>query len=364
MNGSSRLAPSFLPRYAILELTYHCNHSCLFCSCPWEAPSGGLSRHPELTAGEWKDVVSQLAAMGVGSFAFTGGEPLLKEGFTDIIAHAASLSGVEHIRTAGKGRSGLVSRFGSPRLYVISNGSAVDEALLDFLAGAKAHLSMSLPGLRTYGLHTGGGASPDAVLHGFRMAADRGVSTTVNVTVTARNLHELRETIDAAFSAGAGSLLLNRFLPGGRGLRNTEGLLLSGSQVVRMLQTADEALVSADRSGGVGTEIPACLMDGRLPTFKRLEVHTRCSAARRFFVIGPSGHVRTCNHSPVELVHWSRIEHLRLHPYWKRFALGGNLPAVCGSCTRDCDGGCREAAHVMNGRTDSPDYLLTSENLP
>lgn len=26
-----------LPPVAALELTYRCNHQCLFCSCPWEA---------------------------------------------------------------------------------------------------------------------------------------------------------------------------------------------------------------------------------------------------------------------------------------------------------------------------------------
>ncbi|HEY3444957.1 MAG TPA: hypothetical protein VGK67_01285 [Myxococcales bacterium] len=38
MPVASRLAASFLPRTAVLEMTYRCNHVCLFCSCPWSAP--------------------------------------------------------------------------------------------------------------------------------------------------------------------------------------------------------------------------------------------------------------------------------------------------------------------------------------
>ena len=52
-----RLAPSFLPATAVLEMTYRCSHACLFCSCPWfaddDATTSGMVPRPWTYA--WAD---------------------------------------------------------------------------------------------------------------------------------------------------------------------------------------------------------------------------------------------------------------------------------------------------------------------
>jgi radical SAM protein with 4Fe4S-binding SPASM domain len=349
----SRLAPSFLPATAVLEMTYRCNHRCIFCSCPWEDPAGGFARHEELSIDAWKDVLRTLAGMGVCHFAFTGGEPLLKDGLHDLIEYAATLT-VEHVES---GDEGLESRFGPPKLYLLSNGTIVDWAVLDFCKRLGVQLSMSLPGLSTYREHTGEG-DPDHILRMFREAETRGVATVAAVTVTRKNLHELHETLAAAFLAGARQLLLNRFLPGGRGLEHADDLTLDRAQVRLMLDTAEEVLRDANRQGSVGTELPKCVLEGR--QYERLQVGTRCAAALGFFVIDPSGYVRACNHSPQRLNHVSEIDKVKTHPYWRRFTQKEYLPAACGDCPSigDCDGGCREAAHIVTGALDGPDSLM------
>ena len=50
MSNTARLAPSFLPATAVLEMTYRCNHACLFCSCPWYA--GAIPEDPEMPVAE------------------------------------------------------------------------------------------------------------------------------------------------------------------------------------------------------------------------------------------------------------------------------------------------------------------------
>ncbi len=350
----SRLAPSFLPATAVLEMTYRCNHRCIFCSCPWENPAGGFAKHEELSIDAWKDVLRKLAGMGVCHFAFTGGEPLLKEGLFDLIEYAATLT-AEHIES---GDAGLESRHARPKLYLLSNGTAVDWAVLDVCKRLGVQLSMSLPGLATYREHTGDG-DPDHILEMFQKAEALGIPTVAAVTVTRKNLGELHATLAAAFLAGARQLLINRFLPGGRGLEHAGGLSLNRGQVRQMLATAEEVLSDAGRYGSVGTELPKCVLDGR--QYERLHVGTRCAAAIDFFVIGPSGYVRTCNHSPRRLNHVDEIDKVKTHPYWRRFTQKDYLPAACGGCPSigDCDGGCREAAHVVTGTLDGPDSLLT-----
>lgn len=348
----SKPAPSFLPATCVLEMTYACSHKCLFCSCPWE--SNPSMKKKEMNLSQWKDCIKLMTEKGICNIAFTGGEALLRKDIFEIIEFAASCES-EHIET----KDGvLVSEYRPPKLYLISNGELVTKHVLALCNKHKVHLSMSLPGLRTFKTHTGKD-SHRKILDNFRLAKDMDVTTTVNITVTKKNIFELYETIAEALLAGADTLLLNRFLPGGRGLKYAKELLLSKEEINEMLDIAEEVLRRANRSGHVGTELPKCIINDH-DKYEKLKVSTKCSAAVNFFVIGPSGFIRTCNHSPVELCHYSDFETLRSNPYWKRFTQKDYYPSACIECTMisACDGGCREAAHVYCGEVDSHDPIF------
>lgn len=323
-----------LPTTAVLEMTYRCNHACLFCSCPWFADRFPVEA--EMDVAEWKEVLDDLAARDIRSVGFTGGEPLLKEGLFDIMRHAIGL--------------GL-------RPHLLSNGRIMSDAVLEFCAEHHVQLSMSLPGLDTFQEHTASDTDPQSILAWIRKSHDLGIATVAGITVTNRNLHELFETIAEALLAGADSILLNRFMPGGRGLAHRD-MELNVAQLREMLDTAEEVLSTANRFGHVGTELPLCAIEPE--KYKNLRVGTQCSAATGFFVIDPSGYVRVCNHSEHRLMPWRELDAATEHPYWKRFTEKDFLPAVCHSCeqTSHCDGGCREAAHIVGGELASPDPLL------
>lgn len=87
---------------------------------------------------------------------------------------------------------------------------------------------------------------------------------------------------------------------------------------------------------------------------------SRCSAGIGFFVIGPSGYARVCNHSQENLAHYRDIEKLKTDDYWRRFAQKEYLPQKCFSCADagDCDGGCREEAHIVGGCVDFQHELV------
>ncbi len=313
-----------------------------------------------MPAEEWMRIISLLCSKGISNIAFTGGEPLLRKDLLRIIAHAASCTS-EHIETID---GSLQSTFAPPKLYLISNARSMSDEVFEACRKYDVHLSMSLPGLSSLKYHTGGKGNPDHILTQFRKAKEYGLSTTVNVTVTRKNIHELYETIANGLIAGADSLLMNRFLPGGRGLRYTEELLLDLGQTNEMLDIAEEVLKTAGRKGSVGTELPKCIL--RRTDYEQLSVGTQCSAAMEFFVIGPSGLTRTCNHSPVQMVHINEWEKLKDHPYWKMFVYKEYHPSMCTGCQMlfHCDGGCREAAHIHGGSPDSPDPLLKDGCIP
>ncbi|MDR0609083.1 MAG: radical SAM protein [Planctomycetaceae bacterium] len=323
-----------LPQTAVLEMTYRCNHRCVFCSCAWFA--GRYEILPELDILQWRTVINMLRERGVTIMSFTGGEPLLKEGLFEIMTHAIK-SGVH--------------------IHLLSNGCAMSDEVLQFCSVHQVQLSMSLPGLTTFSEHTDSNTQVENILSWFKKAHELGITTVAGITVTKRNLPELFETAAEALLAGADTILLNRFMPGGRGLfyRNWE---LNHWELLEMLETVEEVLKIANRYGSVGTELPRCLIDPS--KYKHLRTSTNCNAATHFFAVDPSGYVRVCNHSEVRLVHWKELDKLIDHEYWKIFTQRKFIPLSCMHCelTFCCAGGCREAAHIVGGQVESPDPLL------
>lgn len=328
------MRPVHLPNEAILELTYRCNHQCKFCSCPWDAPSSAYPKGKELAVPEWLTAIDKLYDKGVEAFTLSGGEVLLKEGFKEII---------RHIRAKGNER-GLNNSIG-----LISNGLKMTEEYLLFFKDMNVHLSMSLPGYTTFEKHTGVD-NADGVLHWFKIANDIGLETTVNITVTRLNYDELFQTISLGLINGAHDILLNRFLPGGRGLSYMTELKLTAEQVNGMLDTAEEVLEYANRYGYTGTETPLCVIKDA-DKYKRISIGYQCGAAKAFFVIDPSGNIRTCNHSPRIVGHIFDTPMIKDIGYWNLFAQREYLPEECSDCNfkQRCDCGCREVAHILTG---------------
>lgn len=334
-------AISFLPDTAVLEVTGKCNHSCLFCSCPWFAPAESIPR--DLSTDEWKDIILEFSQNGVFRFSFSGGECTLRSDFQELLRFASQL----RVKAVCCKDDGVALEERSTDIVVLSNGRGMSLELLHFLKDINVHLSMSLPGLTAFPELTGTGLPATSVLQWFQKAADIGMQTTAAITVTQKNFHELYETIATALISGASAILLNRYLPGGRGLLHDE-LTLTLEQVKQIPWIAEEVLAKARHYGHVGTEYPRCLADPC--DFKYLNVGTRCAAATGFFVVGPDGYIRVCNYSPKKLCHWSQWRTLMDNSYWRNYVFRKNRPMECRGCSQyaNCDGGCRECAALLS----------------
>lgn len=338
------------PKNAVLELTYKCNHRCLFCSCPWEDQSSFYKRGEELSVSEWKCAVEELLNLGVTDFSISGGEAIIRAGAKEIIRFIRGSLSANNINS---------------EITLISNGLSLSEDWLKFFKKENVHLSISLPGLQTFAKHTGVN-NVDSVLNWFSYAKDLGLKTTANITVTKLNLFELKETIASALLSGAYDVLLNRFLPGGRGLAYLKDLMLTTEELNKMLEDAEFVLTLANRYGNIGTEIPLCSIDDPYK-YKRLHIGYKCAAATRFFVIGPSGEVRTCNHSPRIVGHIFHPQVIADVEYWNRYAQDELTIKECNGCMGNaiCSCGCREVASILSKHVEKPDpsLLLTHRNL-
>lgn len=327
-----------LPAVLTAELTYRCNHHCLFCSCPWE--NIPALKEEELSAEEWKHIFAVVKQYGVKQVTFTGGEAILRDDFFEILHH-----------TYHAGFS----------IGLISNGKNIDENFLFRLKEYDVLLSVSVPGIETFSKTTGQDHI-EHVLELFGKCRELGIQTVANIAVTKINLKELYENIALPLLHGATYVLLNRFLPGGRGLENTR-YLLSVDEMNEMFDIAEEVLSRAGIYGHIGTELPYCVIKNP-EKYKYLKIASLCAAAKSFFVIDPSGYIKVCNHSPTRLCKWTEIDRLESNEYWKRFVSRDYIPELCRGCEYlnvKCDGGCREAAHVYFGNITDKDPCLNNK---
>ena len=339
----------FIPSSVVLELTYKCNHNCLFCSCPWESTDKEKEKYKkgkELSFEQWKQIIDRLQELGVKNISVSGGECLMKEGLLQII---------DYIRK--KKCFNLNSD-----IVLISNGRLMNKEYLQAFKHYGIHLSMSLPGIKSFEFLTGVD-NAGGVLYWFQEAKKNEIHTTCNITVTKKNFSELYETIANALIYGAETILLNRFLIGGRGLDYIDDLSINNEQINQMLDIAEALLEKTSRYGSVGTEIPLCIIKNK-EKYKHLKIGSICSAAKDFFVIDPSGIVRTCNHSPKKVGYIFDKEIIKDKKYWQKFQTRAYIPQTCVKCynVNQCDCGCREVAYILYKNNNALDFCLQNNN--
>ena len=289
-----------LPPQVFLEITRACDQACPFCSCPWfaeGAPSGG----PELTAEEWRSVISEFVANGVRFLALTGGEPTLKSGWQELLRH---------------GKAELMKHHPEHHeLALFTNGKHFRPGWAEILRECRTQLYLSLPGLNSFPEQTGRAAGD------FRdivrlMHALRDIPVTVGVTVTKTVLPELYETLSYAVLSGAEGVVVNLFKPSGRGAAHPE-LLLSEAEILMAAQTAEDVAEQCGGTVAFGGEFPPCV---RPENFPRLTVENRCLAARGTFTVAPDGSLHACEYDPEALCFWKEWRTLSAHPRWRRFS--------------------------------------------
>ncbi len=186
--GSSKLAPRI--ESAKLKITYVCNYRCVMCSY-WKSKGQG-----ELSTGEWRDVITDLADMGCGKVHFSGGEPTARRDWLELVAHAAGLG----IRVA-----------------MTTNGSLMTSADLDELFRLRVRslsLSFDGPNSRIHDAIRGRrGAFRDNVALAeeiLRMngKARRRLRLRVNVVVQAKNYRKVPDMIRLGHRLGAEDVIL------------------------------------------------------------------------------------------------------------------------------------------------------------
>lgn len=245
-----------------LILTYRCQNNCGHCY------AGGPHETPEISASSWKAIIGKLAAWGVPTVVFTGGEPLLRADLEEIL-HSAQEEGCI---------TGLIT---NGRLLTKRRVSSLAEAGLDFI---QATVESCDPDV--HDRMVGADGAWRETVEGLRNAS-KTIYTTTNTTVTQDNKHTIPDTVGFLKDLGVRKFGINALIRSGRGT-GAAGVELP--ELRRLLERV------VDESAELGFPFiwytPACYEDVN-PVDLGLGVKT-CSAASTVLAVEPDGNVMPC----------------------------------------------------------------------
>ena len=181
------------------EITLRCNLHCVHCL----SDAGKPSPH-ELSTGECRALVDQLAAIGVFQVNIGGGEPFTREDFPDLLSYAHHM--------------GLVT-------CVSTNGMLIDNRLAKHLSKLEMlYLQLSLDGATAeVNDRIRGEGTYKRIMEASACLARHGVPFSINTVLTRTNYPQLDELREMAKSFGA-ELRVSRFRPSGRGKKSRDHL--------------------------------------------------------------------------------------------------------------------------------------------
>lgn len=318
---------TYRPFTLVAELTHRCPLACAYCS----NPVGGAGSGPELPLPDWQRVFREAEALGVVQVHLTGGEPLVRDDLTSLVASARALGLYTNLVTSGI--PGAPRRFEQLALagleHVQLSVQAPDAARSDRIAGRRAF------------------AEKLRVLEEIR---ETGVALTLNVVLHRESIDDVDAIIELATRLGVRRLELAHAQYHGHALHNRDVLLPSADAVERARKSVRAARARLDGTMTITHVLPdyhsarprAC-MDGW---------------GRRYIHVSPDGTAAPCHaaSSIAGLPRESVLEH-SLSYLWhdsqtfNAFRGSAWMSEPCRTCPqREVDfGGCRCQAFALTG---------------
>ena len=261
--------------YVSWEITRRCDARCVHCYAEsgLEVPTEG-----DLSTAEALALIDQLAAGGEMILALSGGEPLLRPDWRELVRHAVA--------------SDLI-------VTLVTNGSRVDDEVAADLAAYGVHsVTVSLDSHRPEvhdrirrlpGLHA-------RALGAVRRLTGRGVRVVVNFTPIRDNWTDAAGVVELAYQLGAAAVSLSEYAPAGRGSREM------GLSAAETGQLVDQWLALANAYQGrialiADTRTATLVAGGR----RAADPCPDCGAGRVMARITPEGDLTPCAFVPRSL---------------------------------------------------------------
>ena len=307
------------PLHFVFILGNRCNLACTHCSS-----AAGKDASLGYSTQQTRDILAQMAGIGVVDVAFSGGEPLLRRDLELLIMFARA-----------QGMSTGTS----------TNGYALTEQRARSLKAAGLNrLQVSLDGTEAAHEKVRGKGSFAKAVTAIRRSVSAGLRTHICFTAMRSNAHLFPEMLELARDLGVDGFNLSQFVPTGRGALE-EGL--DPSTAKWLLQTwllakasYPDLHLTAHSSGLAALAPPDDACRGG------------CQAGMSIGCITPDGDVTPCVMLPLSL---GNINERPLAEIWSRSETiaalkSRDVKGICGSCSHkeEC-GGCRAAAWAVTG---------------
>lgn len=181
-NQKYRLIPCRYMKQAHWSITGKCNLRCRHCYM--SAPD---ARYGELSLAQCLDIVRQLAAAGIGRVSLTGGEPLVRRDFLQIVDAL-----LEH-------------RIQIDQIY--SNGILVNPKLIQELQsrGLKPAFALSFDGVGCHDWLRGLDGTEKKTIQAINLLRTSGFEVSIETSLHRKNLHTLAETLYLLAKLGVSS---------------------------------------------------------------------------------------------------------------------------------------------------------------
>jgi len=248
-----------VPPILIASLTRRCNLSCKGCYSQALRPAGLEGTASELSDDRFMALFEEALDLGVGSIFLAGGEPLLRR---DLVGRAAKFRGM--------------------LLPLFTNGTLIDDALIDLAAEGSIVPILSIEGDER---HTDGRRGPGihaAALGRMKEMSRRGIMFGASLTLTSDSADVALdpEFLGGLAGLGISVLFLVEYVPVSSG---TDGLVLSVDQRARLNEAARFS----------GLPFPVVILPGDE------EAYGGCLAAGRGFInLSPEGRLEACPFAP------------------------------------------------------------------
>lgn len=320
------------PIHPVFEVTSNCNLKCIHCHA-----RGGELRADELGTRDAKKVIENLAEVSeFRTLVFTGGEPLVRRDIYELIRYASDIGFYTVIATNATLITGEVARTLKELRVggIAASIDFIDPAMHDDYRGARGAF--------------------EAALRGIFNALNEGLYIQVNITISKRNVNQLKELIMLADKIGSHVILLYQLIPYGRGQELLDEVLDSKSfvRLIEELYNIQGRINPVTVPVGLPEYFAYLTRSINLNPEVASHVFKGCVAGRGIFYIKPNGDVWPCPFLPISAGNLKEKPAIEI---WKgtlfnMFRDRRRLKDKCGRCIyREVCGGCRARAFAYSG---------------
>lgn len=307
------------PLRAMLAVTYRCNNRCSFCYA--ESPRCD----EELLSRDWKKIIDKLILVGVSTFIFTGGEPVLYGNLLDLVKYSSGRVGV-----------GIVT---NGTLLTSKYCHGLLDSGLDFM---KITLHSHIPGI--HDMIVGQSGASALTLDGIKNMIGVGggrFGVMINTTIMKENYKSIPDMMKILSSLGIRGITLSGLMS------RTNNLVLSDEELNDYVDELME--VSKDFNITLSWFGPMCWLGFKVKNPLFIEAvsagYNRCMASREIINVEPNGDVTPCQ----SWIHGDKGGNLLTDDWTKiwtsdvmMMARGSHVVAKCHDCEFkiSCDGAC------------------------